>query len=136
LALGDAVNDVCRIKRSAMQRGALNFEPKLLPAYDFLYRPKASGSCYFCGAGGLMPLGSCRMTDNVAQGYVPGPLFFSLGLDELLTAVREAMRDVEVDSTMLGQFVHEVGSTDGRLDSPPPEATCACLGWIVHHHIA
>ena len=71
-----------------MQRGVLKFEPKLLPSYDFLYGPNATGSCYFYGAGGLRPLGSCRMTDGVAQGDGFGPLFFSLGLDELLTAVR------------------------------------------------
>jgi len=46
-----------------------------------------------------------------------GPLFFSVGLDEILTAVREAVRDLNVDSTMLGQVVHAVGSTNGRLDS-------------------
>ena len=32
------------------------------------------------------------MTDRVAQENGFGPLFFSLGLDELLTAVREAMQ--------------------------------------------
>ena len=57
------------------------------------------------------------MTDGVAQGDGFGPLFFSLGLDELLTAVREAMRDLTVDSTMLGQVVHVAGSADGRLAS-------------------
>jgi hypothetical protein len=57
------------------------------------------------------------MTDGVAQGDGLGPLFFSLGLDELLTAVREAMRDLSVDSTMLGQVMRVVGSTDGRLES-------------------
>jgi len=56
------------------------------------------------------------MTDGVAQGDGFGPLFFSLGLDELLTAVREAMRDLTVDSTMLGQEVH-VGLT-GRWATP------------------
>ncbi len=53
------------------------------------------------------------MTDGVAQGDGLGPLLFSLGLDELLTAVREAMRDLNVDSTMLGQLVHAVESADG-----------------------
>ena len=57
------------------------------------------------------------MSDGIAQGDGLGPLFFSLGLDELLTAVREAMRDLNVDSTILGHVVHAVGSTDGRLDS-------------------
>jgi len=37
LTLGDAVKDFCSMKRSAMQRGVLKFERKLLPAYDFLY---------------------------------------------------------------------------------------------------
>jgi hypothetical protein len=37
LTLGDAVNAFCSMKRSAMQRGVLKFERKLLPAYDFLY---------------------------------------------------------------------------------------------------
>ena len=57
------------------------------------------------------------MTDGVAQGDGFGPLFFSLGLDETLMALRDAMRDLIVDSTMLGQLVHVVGSADGRLDS-------------------
>ena len=57
------------------------------------------------------------MSDGVAQGDGLGPHFFSLGLDELLMAVREAMRDLNVDSTMLGQVVHAVGNIDGRLDS-------------------
>ena len=42
------------------------------------------------------------MTDGVVQGDGFGPLFFSLGLDELLTAVREAMRDLTVDRTISG----------------------------------
>jgi hypothetical protein len=117
LTLGDAVNSFCSMKRAAMQRGVFKFEKKLLTAYDFLYGPNATGSCYFYATGGLRPLGSCRMTDGVAQGDGLGPLLFSLGLDELLTAVREAMRDLNVDSTMLGQLVHVVGSADGRLDS-------------------
>ena len=37
-----------------------------------------------------------------------GPLLFSLGLDEHLTAVGEAMRDLSVDSNMIGQVVHVV----------------------------
>ena len=41
--------------------------------------------------------------DSRRDGF--GPLFFSLGLDELLTAVREAMRDVTV-----GQVLHVVGN--------------------------
>jgi len=57
------------------------------------------------------------LTDGVAQGDGLGPLFFSLGLDELLTAVREAMRDLNVDNIMLGQQVHVVGSANGRLES-------------------
>ena len=113
----DASNAFCSMNRAAMQRGVLKFEPKLLPSYDFLYGPNATGSCYFYGAGGLRPLGSCRMTDGVAQGDGFGPLFFSLGIDELLTAVREAMRDLTVDSKMLGQVVHVAGSADGRLAS-------------------
>ena len=101
-----------------MQRGVLKFEPKLLPAYDFLYGPNATGSCYFYAAAeGLRPLGTCQMTDGVAQGDGLGPLLFSLGLDEVLTAVREAMHYFNVDSTMLGQLVHVVGSVDGRLES-------------------
>ena len=66
-----------------MQRGVLKFEPRLLPTQDFLYGPNAAESCYFYGAGGLRPLGSCLMSDGVAQGDGLGPLFFSLGLDEL-----------------------------------------------------
>ena len=53
---------------AAIQRGVLQFEPKLLPSFDFLCGPNATGSCYFYGAGELRPLGSCRMIDGVAQG--------------------------------------------------------------------
>ena len=94
LTLGDAVNAFCSMKRSVIQRGVLKFEKKLLPAYDFLYGPNATGSCCFYAAGGVRPLGSCQMNDGVTQGDGLGPLLFSLGLDELLTAVREAMRDL------------------------------------------
>ena len=78
------------------------------------------------------------MSDGVAQGDGLGPLFFSLGLDELLTAVREAMRDLNVDSTMLGQVFHTVGSTDGRLDcfkacsSVPTKLMCP-VGPVISH---
>ena len=130
---GDAVNAFCSMKRAAMQRGVLKFEPSLLPSFDFLYGPNATGSCYFYGAGELRPLGSCRMTDGVAQGDGFGSLFFSLGLDELLTAVREAMRDLTADSTMLGQEVHVVVSVDGLLASGAhvpvhlPHAGCSTI---------
>ena len=59
------------------------------------------------------------MSDGVAQGDGLGPLFISLGLDELLTAVRDAMRDLKFDSTMLGQVVHAVGSKDGARAAKP-----------------
>jgi hypothetical protein len=69
------------------------------------------------------------------------PLFFSLGLDEILSAVREVVRDLNVNSTMLGQVVHAVGSTDGRLDSGAhipatrvPQMTSPSL-WLRHRHL-
>ncbi len=63
----------------------------------------------------MRPLESCLLFDGVQEGDVFGPLFFSLGLDELLTAVREYMRNLSVDSTMVNQKVHVVGVTVGRL---------------------
>ncbi len=42
----DTKNAFCRMKRAAMQLGVLKFEPKLLPSFDFLYGPNATGSCY------------------------------------------------------------------------------------------
>jgi len=72
----NAVNDFCSMKRSAMQRGVLKFEPQLLPAYDLLYGPNATGSCYFYAAEGSKSLGSCQMTVGVAQGDRLGPLLF------------------------------------------------------------
>ena len=41
---------VSDLRRAAMQRGVLKFEPKLLPSFNFLYGPNATGSCYFYGA--------------------------------------------------------------------------------------
>jgi hypothetical protein len=33
----------CSMKRAAMQRGVLKFEPKLLPSFDFLYENSYDG---------------------------------------------------------------------------------------------
>ena len=101
------------MKRDAMQRGVFRLSPVLLRAFDFLFGPNATGSCYYYGAGGVRHLGSCLLFDGVQQGDVFGPLFFSLGLDELLTAVREYMRNLSVDSSMVNQEVHVVGVTAG-----------------------
>ena len=103
------------MKRDAMQRGVFRLSPVLLRAFDFLYGPSATGSCYYYGAGGMRHLGSCLLFDGVQQGDVFGPLFFSLGLDELLTAVREYMRNLSVDTTMVNQEVNVAGVTAGRL---------------------
>ena len=111
----DARNAFCSISRAAIQRGILRHAPSLLPAFDFLYGPNATGSCFFYGSGGSRPLGSCLLLDGVQQGDVFGPLFFSLGIDELLTAIRDYMRDLETDSTMVGQQVQVTGPTVGRL---------------------
>ena len=111
----DARNAFCSMHRRAMQRGILKHAPMLLPAFDFLYGPDATGSCYFYGAESSRPLGLCLILDGVQQGDVFGPLFFSLGLDELLTALRERMRDLRVDSTMVGQEVQVIGPTQGVL---------------------
>ena len=58
MTLDNAVNVFCSMKRSAMQRGVLKFESKLLSAHDFLYGSNATGSCYSYATGGLRPLGS------------------------------------------------------------------------------
>ena len=62
-------------------------------------------------------MGSCLLKDGIAQGDGFGSLFFAFGLDEFLTAIREFMRNLQVDSTMVGQVVEVVGATDGRLES-------------------
>ncbi len=59
------------------------------------------------------------------QGDVFGPLFFTLGLDELLKAIRERMRILPVDSTFieLRVFVSELvlGTlVDGNYRSAMP----------------
>ena len=79
------------MKKSAMQRGVEKLAKMLLPTFDFRYCPNATGSCFYYGAGGLRPLASCLMTDGIAQRDGFGPLFFSLGIDELLTAMRETI---------------------------------------------
>lgn len=56
---------------------AISRSSKLLSSYNFLY------------------LDSCRAAQ--IDGF--GPLFLNLGLDEVLSAVREAMRDLNVDIT-------------------------------------
>ena len=53
------------------------------PTFDFFYGPNATGiCCYYYGAGGLRPLGSCLWKGGVAQGDGFGSLFFAFGLDE------------------------------------------------------
>jgi len=48
------------------------------------------------------------------KGKVSVPTSSALGsMNSSLTAVREAMRDLNVDSNMLGQLVHIVESADG-----------------------
>ena len=62
--------------------GVQKFAPKLLPTFDFLYGPNATGSCLNYGTGGLRPLGSRLMTDGVAQTDGFGPIFVSLRLEQ------------------------------------------------------
>jgi len=109
----DARNAFCSMYRRAIQRGIAKHARRLLPTFDFLYWPNATGSCYCYGAGGTRPLGSCLLLDGVQQGDVFGPLFFSLGLDELLDAIRARMRNLHVDSTMLNKTVHVIGPING-----------------------
>ena len=68
------------------------------------------GHCYLYGRGQATPLSSCPIPCGVQQGDVFGPLFFALGLDELLRAIRARMRNLPVDSTFVGQrvFVSEL----------------------------
>ncbi len=61
------------MKRDAMQRGVVWLSPALR-AFDFLYGPSATGSCYYYGAGGVRSLGSCLLFDGVQQGDVFGRL--------------------------------------------------------------
>ncbi len=90
------------IHRAAMQRGILRLAPEILPAFDFLFGPNVTGRCYKVG-GGPEPTGACLLRDGVEQSGVFGPLFFQRWLHELLTGVRERMRDLSVDSTFFGQ---------------------------------
>ena len=77
------------------------------------------------------------MSNGVASGDGLGPLFFSLGLDDFLTAVREAMRDLNVDSTMFGQvWFTQWGAPMG--DSIPAHTflsqTTSPSLWLRHRH--
>ena len=100
----DASNAYCAIHRSAIQRGVAKHAPNLLPIFDFLYGPHAGARAYFF-ADGPDPVGSCPLPSGVHQGCVLGPLLFSLGLDEMMEAVRGDMANLRVDSTMRGKEV-------------------------------
>jgi hypothetical protein len=123
----DARNAFCSIHRKAIQRGLHRLAPRLLPAFDFLYGSNATGSCYFYGNGGPQPLGSCLVTDGTGQGEVFGGTFLAVAMDGMLTATRERMRNLSVDSTMLGQTIHVTGDTAGRLESGAPILVTADL---------
>ena len=101
----DARNAYCSIFRSAIQRGIAKHAPGLLPFFDFLYGPQALAQAFFYSPGNPAVVGSCLLPSGVHQGCVLGPLFFSLGLDELLQQVRGVLANLPVDSTMVGQSV-------------------------------
>jgi hypothetical protein len=111
VAQTDARNAFCSIHRLA---------PRLLPAFNFLYGPSATGSCYLYGSGGPRPLESVLVTDGTGQGEVFGGIFFCVGMDEMITGVRTRMRNLSVDSTMLGKPVQVSDDTAGRLKSGAP----------------
>ena len=113
----DARNAFGSIFRAAIQRGILRHAPFLLPIFDFLYGPNATGRCYYYGSSSAKPLGSCALPDGVQQGDVYGPIFFALGMDELLAAIRMRMRDLNVDSTMQGAKVTVRSAAQGTLSS-------------------
>ena len=117
----DARNAFCSIFRDAIQRGVIKHAPELLATLNFLYGLDAVGLCYLYGPGQSVPLGSYPLPVGVQQGDVFGPLFFALGLDELLAAVRERMRNLPVDSTFVNQPVFVTGAVDGALLNAPPE---------------
>ena len=106
----DARNAFGSIFRDAIQRGIVKLAPELLRTFSFLYGVDAMGHCYLYGRGQATPLSSCPIPCGVQQGDVFGPLFFALGLDELLRAIRARMRNLPVDSTFVGQrvFVSEL----------------------------
>ena len=89
----DAKNAFGSIWRDAIQRGIIKLAPELLKSFDFNYGNDAMGHCYLYGRGQATPLSSCPIPCGVQQGDVFGPIFFALGLDELLVAIRERMRN-------------------------------------------
>lgn len=107
----DAMNAFCSIFRSQIQRGLARLDPRMLPVFDFLYGPHAHGRAYLY-AGGARPRGSCALPSGVHQGDVFGPYFFSIGIDQLLADVREGMRNLPVDATMVGRVVKVAESAE------------------------
>jgi hypothetical protein len=115
----DAKNAFGSIFRSKIQLGILEVCPHLLPTFDFLYGPESStfAKCFLYSASSATPIFSCRVPDGVQQGDVFGPLFFSLGIRGLLKQIRHRMRNLKVDSTMVGQrVVVAVDSIGTRTD--------------------
>lgn len=100
----DAKNAHGPTRRSAIQRGAAKWKPLLLKHFDFLYGPHVRASAYFYGAGAPAPAGPCALPCGVHQGDVLGPLFFSLGPDELLGQSREQKARVQLAASM-GDFL-------------------------------
>ena len=128
----DAANAYGSILRRKMQEGIKQHAPELLRTFDFLYGPKAGARCYFYADGSCAPAGSCLVPDGTQQGDVLGPLFFSLGLLGLMEEVRERMRHLRVDDSMIGQEVvveHETfaSRSDGGADVLIPAGTVVRL---------
>ena len=110
----DARSAFGSIFRGATQRGVVKLAPELLSALSFLYgMAEVMGRCYFYGRGRAAHLGSCLIPCGVQQGDVFDPLFFALGLDELLLQIRARMRNLPVDSTYMNQPVFAVEGTIG-----------------------
>ncbi len=64
----------------------------------------------------MQPLYSCFLRDGVAHGGGFGFLFFfSFGLDELMTALREHMRNLNVDSIIVMKVAKVMGNLESWL---------------------
>ncbi len=108
--------------------------PDLLTTFRFSHGLDAIGRCYIYGRGQSEPLGSGPLPVGIQQGDELGPLFFALGLDELLAAVLEPMRNLPVNSTFVNQPGFVTGPVEGDLLDGPLEFWCQ--SWPVAYGIS
>ena len=112
----DGINAYGSLRRSAIRDGIMRIAPCLLHTFDFIYGGDANSRCFLYSAGNPIPTTSFCLPDGVHQGDVFGPIFFAIGIDQMLANIRSRLRDLDVESIFVGREVSARSDLPGVSD--------------------